>query len=80
MQQIVLITRFLEAFDIRSDSDYNDYFVISKNEGGRWLCEDCAKTHECGEEMLLPVCNSPRLGVCGYCGSNIYPDRFVPDM
>lgn len=48
-------------------------------EGRGWLCEDCAKTHECGEEMLLPVCNSPRMGVCGYCGSNIYPDQFVPD-
>ena len=35
---------------------------------------------ECGEEMLLPVCNSPRMGVCGYCGSDIYPDQFVPDI
>ena len=47
--------------------------------GNGWLCEDCAKTHECGEEMLLPVCNSPRMGVCGYCGSDIYPDQFIPD-
>lgn len=49
-------------------------------EGSGRLCEDCAGTHECGEEMLLPVCNSPRMGVCGYCGSDIYPDQFVPDM
>ena len=49
-------------------------------EGSGWLCEDCAKTHECGEEMLLPVCNSPRMGVCGYCGSDIYPDQFVSDI
>ena len=49
-------------------------------EGGGLLCEDCAETHECGEEMLLPVCNSPRMGVCGYCGSDIYPDQFVPDI
>lgn len=48
-------------------------------QGSGRLCEDCAKTHECGEDMLLPVCNSPRVGVCGYCGSNIYPDQFVPD-
>ncbi len=48
-------------------------------EGSGWLCEDCAKTHECGEEMLLPVCNSPRMGVCGYCGSDVYPDQFIPD-
>lgn len=32
------------------------------------LCEECAEEHECGEEMLLPVCNSPRCGVCGYEG------------
>lgn len=47
--------------------------------GSGWLCEDCAKTHKCGEDMLLPICNSPRMGVCGYCGSDIYPDQFVPD-
>ena len=33
-----------------------------------WLCGKCARTHECGEEMLLPVVNSPRVGVCGYTG------------
>jgi hypothetical protein len=36
-------------------------------EGG-WLCDDCAEDHECGEDMLLPVVNSPRTGVCGYVG------------
>ncbi len=35
---------------------------------GGWLCEDCAKTHECDEEMFLPVVNSPRTGVCAYAG------------
>jgi hypothetical protein len=36
-----------------------------------WLCKACAKKHEdeCeGAEMMLPVLNSPRVGVCGYCG------------
>jgi hypothetical protein len=33
-----------------------------------WLCDRCAKGHKCGEEMLLPVVNSPRTGVCGYDG------------
>jgi hypothetical protein len=37
------------------------------NEGG-WLCEACAKDHQCDEEMRLPVVNSPRTGVCGYTG------------
>ena len=32
------------------------------------LCDVCAKDHECGEEMLLPRVNSPRVGVCGYTG------------
>ncbi len=32
------------------------------------LCEACAETHECGEDMFLPVVNSPRTGVCGYTG------------
>jgi len=30
------------------------------------FCDTCAPDHECGEEMLLPVLNSPRMGVCGY--------------
>ncbi len=33
-----------------------------------WLCEACAKAHECGEGILLPVVNSPRVGMCGYTG------------
>ena len=33
-----------------------------------WLCEDCAQTHECGDDMFLPVVNSPRTGVCAYAG------------
>lgn len=33
-----------------------------------WLCKACAHEHECGDEMFLPVVNSPRVGVCGYTG------------
>jgi len=36
--------------------------------GGGCLCDECATEHECGEEMLLPIVNSPRVGVCGYTG------------
>ena len=36
--------------------------------GEGWLCEACAVAHECGDEMCLPVVNSPRVGVCGYTG------------
>ncbi|MEW5897198.1 MAG: hypothetical protein AB1668_05870 [Nanoarchaeota archaeon] len=37
-------------------------------DGEGFLCEKCAKGHECGEEMLLPYVNSPRTGMCGYEG------------
>ena len=37
-------------------------------EKGGWLCQACAETHDCDEEMRLPVVNSPRTGVCGYTG------------
>lgn len=32
------------------------------------LCRRCGRGHECGEEMLLPLVNSPRVGQCGYTG------------
>jgi len=31
-----------------------------------FVCDECAPQHECGEEMLLPVVNSPRTGMCAY--------------
>lgn len=37
-------------------------------EGDALLCKPCAKKHKCGEEMMLPVVNSPRAGMCGYTG------------
>jgi hypothetical protein len=37
-------------------------------DGLGWLCYDCAEEHECGEEMMLRVANSPRTGVCAYEG------------
>ena len=30
-------------------------------------------------DFLLPICNSPRMGVCEYEGSSVYPDQFEPD-
>jgi len=36
--------------------------------GEGWLCDECAAEHKCGEDMLLPVVNSPRVGTCGYTG------------
>jgi Plasmid pRiA4b ORF-3-like protein len=33
-----------------------------------FLCEEHLDAHSCDEEALLPVVNSPRMGVCGYTG------------
>lgn len=56
-------------------------------DGNPFWCEECLREAECETEeseyyepeFLLPICNSPRMGVCGYEGSDIYPDQFVPD-
>jgi hypothetical protein len=37
-------------------------------EGNAFLCKAHIEGHECGEEAILPVVNSPRMGVCGYTG------------
>ena len=37
-------------------------------EGKGFCCAGHASSHDCGEDMLLPVVNSPRMGVCGYTG------------
>lgn len=37
-------------------------------EGKGFCCSEHAASHDCGDEMLLPVVNSPRMGVCGYTG------------
>jgi hypothetical protein len=31
-------------------------------------CDACLEDHPCGNEMALPIVNSPRAGVCGYTG------------
>jgi hypothetical protein len=36
--------------------------------GEGWMCEQCLQEHACGDELALPVVNSPRVGVCGYTG------------
>lgn len=60
-------------------------------EGDAFRCEDCLKKYseadeepeeieeDYFEEFYLPVCNSPRMGTCGYEGSELYPDDFEPD-
>ena len=36
--------------------------------GDAAVCEAHSEEHECGEEMLIDLVNSPRTGVCGYSG------------
>ena len=33
-----------------------------------FLCDECGEKYD--EDMQLPVTNSPRMGVCGYCGES----------
>ncbi len=49
------------------------------NGDGGWLCEQCIEEHSCDDDMFLPVCNSPRTGICGYCeeGSEIDNDKIL---
>ncbi|MCX6927512.1 MAG: hypothetical protein NT154_30545 [Verrucomicrobia bacterium] len=42
-------------------------------EGAGDLCDACAGRHDCGEERVVPLINSPRTGVCGYCGPSKEP-------
>jgi hypothetical protein len=39
-----------------------------------FVCDQCLESHECGEEMVLDVVNSPRMGVCGYGGPDTVDD------
>jgi hypothetical protein len=39
-----------------------------RHEDGGWLCGECAAGHPCGDDYLLPVVNSPRVGLCDYTG------------
>lgn len=36
------------------------------DEDAVFSCEAHVEEHECGDEGMLPVVNSPRMGVCGY--------------
>lgn len=37
------------------------------------FCDICVRKHKCDPEMLVPVVNSPRTGVCAYCGPSKEP-------
>jgi hypothetical protein len=39
-----------------------------------FVCGECLERHDCGEEMVVDVVNSPRMGVCGYGGPDTVDD------
>lgn len=39
-------------------------------EDDAFFCEAHSEDHGCGEDAILPIVNSPRMGVCGYTGGD----------
>ncbi len=71
-QKIMIVARNAQPIILCDECKRNPAEIICTQcqwEGEGWLCARCAEEHECGEEMYLPVVNSPRAGVCGYTGN-----------
>ena len=86
--EIVILSRNNPPKILCSNCEQNEAKWVNPEgyyEGEPFWCDECleAENDEEGEdyelEFLLPVCNSPRMGVCGYEGSDSYPDQFEPD-
>ena len=43
-----------------------------------WVMDKIKYTY--ADICFLPITNSPGMGVCGYEGSDIYPEQFEPDI
>jgi hypothetical protein len=67
--EVLLLARNLPP-DIRCQCGKPAVWICSECawDGNGWLCKACGKKHGCGDEMFLPVVNSPRVGVCAYSG------------
>lgn len=88
--EIVILSRNNPPKIICSNCEQNNATWVNPLaycEGTPFWCDECLHK-ECSEdeedeydwpEFFLPVCNSPRMGVCGYEGSSIYLDQFMPD-
>ncbi|MCC7292607.1 MAG: hypothetical protein IT449_11160 [Phycisphaerales bacterium] len=35
-----------------------------------WYCSQCGRKHQCGHEFMMPIVNSPRMGMCAYVGEH----------
>jgi hypothetical protein len=66
--KIRLVSRNHLPADIVCDTCQNKPDVIC-TECNELICETCKEDHDgCTEDFILPVVNSPRMGVCGYYG------------
>jgi len=65
--KIILMARN-QPLDYRCDACGEPATVICTFCDYTLLCDACRETHECDEAGLLPVVNSPRMGMCGYVG------------
>lgn len=63
-EKIQLLARNI-APDLRCESCGGEATLFF-SEDHTLLCDSCAEKHGDEEEWSLPVCNSPRTGVCGY--------------
>ena len=85
--EVVLLSRNNPPKILCSICEQNEAKWVNPEEyyyGAPFLCEKCFKEKYDDDDeeilgILLPVCNSPRMGVCGYEGSSIYLDQFKPD-
>ena len=67
----------------------NEIVILSRNNPPKIMCSNCEQNEA---KWINPmgydygffwcdksICNSPRMGICGYDGSHVYPDQFKPD-
>ena len=52
--------------------------IADKRQYCNWVMDKIKYTY--ADVCFLPITNSPRMGVCGYEGSDIYPKQFEPDI
>ena len=88
--EVVILSRNNPPKIICSQCEQNEAKWINPMgyDDGFFWCEECLKKIDgdegdeedyYGPEYFLPICNSPRMGVCGYDGSHVYSDQFKPD-
>ena len=66
----IIARNILPDFKCKCENPAKEICTQCLWDGEGFLCRKCAKKHKCGEEMLLPVVNSPRMGMCGYTGED----------